>query len=147
MYRLIQKYYPDGSTALNLDMIVHNCINFANEYYGTHISLSKNDNRILIKEDISALSAHIIQMLEVACLIDRRAVVDITADKSTGKVTVDFVCNGVSGDMILEFDIYDGIPSNVISDKDTENVLDELIRELFAKVQKVRKAFNDINPI
>ena len=140
MYRLLQKYYPDGGTALNLDMILHKCIKVANELYGTSVELVKNDNRILVQSDINAVTAQIIQILDTVCLTNNRASVIINSDEVNKIVTVTFKCEGVCNGMTLEFDLYTGIPSNVISDKDTEAVLEALIRETFRKAAKIRKS-------
>ncbi|MBQ8758133.1 MAG: hypothetical protein IJZ20_00395 [Clostridia bacterium] len=142
MYRLIQKYYPDGSTALNLDMILHKCINVANELYGTRIELVKNDNRILVQSDINAVTAQIIQILDTVCLTNNSARVIIDSDAVNKLVTVSFECDGICGGMSLEFELYTGIPSNVISDKEAEAVLEALVRDIFEKAAKIRKSRN-----
>lgn len=140
MYRLIQKYYPDGSTALNLDMILHKCIKVANELYGTSVELVKNDNRILVKSDINAVSAQIIQILDTICLTNNRASVVLNSDTMNKLVTVTFECDGICNGMTLEFDLYTGVPSNVISDEETEAAVEALIRDIFKKAAKIRKS-------
>ena len=139
MYRMIHKYRPVGETALNLDMIIHKCINIAQEYYGTKISMTKNAERILVQSDINSLTAQIIQILDTVCLTNNSANVNINVDETQKNVSVIFECEGICNGMTLKFELYTGIPSNVISDKDTEDIVEELIRETFAKAKKIRK--------
>ena len=71
---------------------------------------------------------------------NNRASVIINSDEANKIVTVAFECEGICDGMTLEFDLYTGIPSNVISDKDTEAALEALIRETFRKAAKIRKS-------
>lgn len=139
MRRILDRLRSDGSTVVKLDSVVEKCVKTAHDVYGTVLDLVVEKNGIFVMHDIDTVVSQLVQTLETVCLTEEYARVIVASDERQKTATVSFYCEGVCNGIVMEFDLYTGIPEAVISDADADELLEEYIREKFKEAAEIRK--------
>ena len=141
---LISGFYPGGETVLNIETIVQKCITVAGNIYDIDISFKSKSTNIFVLGSAKEIVPEIAQMLDYVCLSGRDVVVELEEDEANRMAYLTIMSGQSVEKEILSFELYRGIPDSVISDIDTEEDLDECIKDSFEKVNFVRKKLGEI---